>query len=210
MRSIKKMGFYSSLFVSITVASFAVLLCIGLFVETAMLSFGACLILAPCFVVMIISVFYITPTNNKIWGHIGISFAIIYAVLILITYYTQLAVVRTNSIEVSNEVLKLFEFTPGSFLFSIDMLGYGFMCLATLAISQVFINKGISKWIKRFSIIHGFFFIPTITYPLLSFPQEQTSIETAAKMGSLALIAWCIIFIPIPILLVKYFKDMKE
>lgn len=91
-----------------------------------------------------------------------------------------------------------------------DMLSYGFMCLATLAISQIFADDNNAKWLRRFCIIHGVLFAPTIIYPVLSFAQDQTSVEMAKRSGSLALLGWCIVFLPIPILLNRYFKAIHE
>ncbi|MBK6644172.1 MAG: hypothetical protein IPG44_00225 [Anaerolineales bacterium] len=97
----------------------------------------------------------------------GLSFAIIYAVMCTLTYYIQLTFVANNYLPVAEEVALPFVFLPGTPLFAQDMLGYVFMCAATLAAGFVFTGGKLEAWIKWLFIFNGVLFIvPTpITAP---------------------------------------------
>ncbi len=97
----------------------------------------------------------------------GLSFAIIYAVMCTLTYYIQLTFVANNYLPVAEEAALPFVFLPGTPLFAQDMLGYVFMCAATLAAGFVFTGGKLEAWIKWLFIFNGVLFIvPTpITAP---------------------------------------------
>lgn len=210
-RDAKRIGFWSSVLVTTEVAVFAVALVTGLLGFSSLsdvLSFISCLCLAPSFVAMMVSVHHFASAEKRVWSHLGVAFSIIYAVLCAITYYTQLVVVRTNSLGVSADAMTLFTFEPGSALFATDMLGYGFMTLATLAAAPVFGQGMLERWLRRWFIFHGLFALPTVIFPAFSFAQNADAVASADMFGTLALLFWCAIFIPIPILLATLYRRL--
>jgi hypothetical protein len=199
------------MFVTIEVTIFAVALIVGLLGFSSLsdvLSFICCLCLAPSFVAMMVSVHHFAPAEKKVWSHLGVAFSIIYAVLCAITYYTQLVVVRANSLGVSSDAMALFTFEPGSFLFAADMLGYGFMTLATLASAPVFGQGALERWLRRWFILHGLFALPTVIFPAFNFAQDADAMASTDMFGTLALLLWCAIFVPIPILLATLYRRL--
>jgi hypothetical protein len=90
-------------------------------------------LLAPSFVVMMIGVHHLVPASRQIWGQAAIAFATVYATLIGIVYYVQLTLVMPRMLEGRTEGIEVLLFTPfDSFLYSVDLLGYSSMSLATL------------------------------------------------------------------------------
>ena len=65
---------------------------------TRALAVGASLLLAVSFVVLMASIHSYAPPEKKVWSQIGLSFAILYAALLIWNYYLQLTVVRTNPV----------------------------------------------------------------------------------------------------------------
>lgn len=163
---VNTLGFLSALIATMMTCIFALSLFASFWVQTDMVSFVACFILAPFFVIMIVCLHYSTPIEKKVWSNIGIVFAVIYAVCILMTYYIQLAVVMNNPRSLSTDILEPFVYSNvGSVMFSIDMLGYAFMALSTLLTAAIFAkNSKLENWIKRFFILHGLLFIPTLLF----------------------------------------------
>jgi hypothetical protein len=53
-------------------------------------------------------------TDTACRGFIGLCFAVAYSVLVTITYFTQLTVVRSNVGALAEGALRLIEFSPGS------------------------------------------------------------------------------------------------
>lgn len=162
---------------------------------------------------MMVSIHYSSEDEKRIWSHIGVTFSIIYAVMITITYYIQLAVVRSNPLNLSEEVLKPFIYSNvGSIMFVIDMLGYTFMALATFMTAPVFSRNGlgVERWIQRLFIFHGLLFIPTFLFPLLISPQTASSSQSEDVFGVIALLFWSLIFIPMSGLVTIFFKKKKD
>ena len=201
-----RLGFWSALVVALEVAVFAVTL---LFPSAITLSFIASFLLAPSFVALMLSIHYYAPPEKKIWSHLGLVFAIMYAVMCTINYFVQLAVVAGNPLQVSADALALFTFMPGSAMFVVDMLGYSFMCLATLAVAPVFVGGRLERWLKGLFIAHGLLFAPTlimtVIFPALSSGQRASA---SVDIGALVLLGWCAIFLPLPLLLAVMFGKL--
>ena len=85
----------------------------------------------------------------------------------------------------------------------------GFMTLSTLFTTFALDKTKEVKAMKIFFIIHGLFAITTLVFPLL--PLGTSSIEHAI-FGSIALLVWCALFIPLAALTSKYFwwKKVKN
>jgi hypothetical protein len=77
-------------------------------------------------------------------------------VLISINYYVQLTWVAPRLIEGQTEGIEAFIFVPfDSFLYSVDILGYSFMSLATLFAARVFTGKGLEQVVRCFLTANG-------------------------------------------------------
>ena len=116
---------------------------------------GASLLLAPSFVVMMVSVHYAAPDEKKIWSHIGIAFAVLYAALISIVYVTWLFVVEPHVLRGEANQVALLLFAPGSFLQMVDGLGYTFMGVALFFAAPVFAGKRLDNWIRWLCLLSG-------------------------------------------------------
>jgi len=114
------------------------------------------LFLGSSFLILMVCIHYYAAEDRKIWSHIGLIFATIYTVLISINYYVQLTLVLPHMIQGEIESIKFLLFTPfDSFLYSVDILGYSFMSLATLFSAFAFTGPGLEKTIRRFLIANG-------------------------------------------------------
>jgi hypothetical protein len=162
---------------------------------------GASLLLAPSFVVMMVSVHYAAPDEKKIWSHIGITFAVLYAALVSIVYVTWLFVVEPHVLRGEANQVALLIFAPGSFVQMVDGLGYTFMGIATLFAAPVFAGKRLENWIRWLCLLNGpgalMVFLAYIFYGLLGL-----SLLYSGLVG----IWWEFIFPPLAILLAVYFR----
>lgn len=114
------------------------------------------LLLGPAFVVLTVSIHYLAEASARIWSHIAMVFAVMYATLISIVYYIQLAFVLPRLAQGEIEDIRLLIFVPfDSFLYAVDMLGYSLMSLATLFAAAVFKGAGSERWIRRALIANG-------------------------------------------------------
>lgn len=92
------------------------------------------LLLAPAFVVMMAALHDMAPPGGKAASLSALAFAIIYATLVSLVYFVQLTLVGPRMAAGDMAGIEVLRFVPyRSFLFAVDLLGYSFMSLATLA-----------------------------------------------------------------------------
>jgi hypothetical protein len=158
--SFARLGFWSA----VSTAVFTILFMVGAILGTMgllpapwdiVIPVGASLLLAPSFVVMMVAVHYAAPLEKKIWSHIGIAFAILYAALISIVYVTWLFVVEPHVLRGEANQVALLILTPGSFLQMVDGLGYTFMGVALFFVAPVFAGKRLEHWIRWLCLLSG-------------------------------------------------------
>ncbi len=114
------------------------------------------LLLGSSFAILMVAVHYYAQQDKKIWSHIAVMFATIYAALISINYYVQLTLVLPHMVRGEIESVRFLLFTPfDSFLYSVDILGYSFMSLSTLFAAFVFDRPGLERTIRWFLIANG-------------------------------------------------------
>ncbi len=132
--------------------------------ESMSTPFGIVVLLTPslflgtAFVVLMVSIHHYVPESRKVWSHLGLVFATIYAVLISLNYYVQLTFVLPRLLQGDIESVSVqpFLFVPfDSFLYSVDILGYSFMSLATLFAAFAFTGTGIERTVRWFMIANG-------------------------------------------------------
>ena len=125
------------------------------FSSLQMLPFIPSLLLAPMFVIMMLSIHHYAPEDKKVLSQLGFSFSIVCAVVLSIHYYIQLTVVQQGIL--NNELAGLWQFAapnPHSFFWTFAALGYGFMGIALLCVAPVFAEKS-ERAIKWLFIANG-------------------------------------------------------
>lgn len=113
------------------------------------------LLLAMAFVMLMVTIHACASKQHKIWAHIALVFAVIYAVLVSIVYFVELTVVVPRTMQGEADQVALLEFGFGTFMFAIDILGYFFMSLATLFAAPVFDGRGLERWIRWALVVNG-------------------------------------------------------
>ena len=183
----------------------------------SVLLFAVCLLIpfnfGSYFVCMILPIGYIMMTagfcnesdqEHKVAAIVGMIFAAIYAVLILLVYFAQTTAVRLDSL--NEQALRILDYSRGGLFFSYDLLGYGMMSLSTLFVGFAIDAKSkTDKWLKYMMIIHGVFFLGCFIMLMTgAFSSMQNGgINTG---GIIALEFWCAYFIPICVLSIIHFR----
>ncbi len=200
------LGFWSAALTSFMIALFFVSLVIG---DQPMM-FASSFLLAPAFVAMMTSIHQYAPAERKVWSQLGLSFAVIYAVMCTLTYYIQLTFVANNYLPVAEEAALPFVFIPGTPIFAQDMLGYAFMTAATLAAAPVFAGGKLENWIKWLFIFHAVLFLPAIVIPAIPMPVNETGTGIGNLVGRYANMVWCLYFGSAATLVTILFRRMKR
>jgi hypothetical protein len=107
--------------------------------------------LGSSFLVLVVSVHQLSSPERKIWSHAAAAFATVYAVLISIDYFVQLTWVAPRLAAGRTHGIEPFLFQPFvSFFYSVDILGYSFMSVATLFAARVFTGRGLERVVRLF------------------------------------------------------------
>ena len=146
--------------------------------------------------------------DTKVSANIGIILAAVYAVLILLVYYAQTTTVRLETL--SDQASRVLDYQNGGLLFNYDLLGYGIMALSTffIGLSMKPVDQP-DRWLKRLLMIHGVFFLSCFFMPMTGMFTNMAEGNTG-NGGGIALLFWCIYFMPIGILAYRHFSIRKE
>ena len=114
------------------------------------------LFLGSAFLALVVSIHHAAPPERKIWSHLAVVFATLYAALISIVYYVQLSLVAPRMAQGRTAGIEMFLFVPfDSFLYAVDVLGYSFMSVATLFAARVFTGGGLDRVVRWLLTANG-------------------------------------------------------
>ena len=196
-KTIAKVG---SGIVTVTVFLFALFLIINY----SMGSFFVCLILPLGFIMMTAGIHNECENDRKVAANIGLTLAAVYCTFIMLVYFTQLTTV--NNEQLTEQAANLLEMGKCGLIFNYDLLGYGIMALSTFftGLSMKAKNKT-DKWLKALMMIHGVFYFSCTFMPMTGMFSKMSS-DGDGLGGRLALVAWCVYFLPIGILSFIHFR----
>lgn len=143
-----------------------------------------------------------SDNDRRVAANVGMLLAAVYAVLVLLVYFSQNAYVSFE--ELTEQAESILIFSPGSLMFAFDLLGYGMMSLSTffMGLSMKPRNKP-DKWLRYLMMIHGAFFFSCFFMPMTGVFSSASDSDGIG--GSIALLLWCVYFIPIGILSFRHF-----
>ena len=196
-RTIPKAG---SAIVTVTVFLFALFLIINY----SMGSFFVCLLLPLGFIMMTAGLHHECEDDRKVAANIGMVLAGVYSVFIMLVYYTQLTTV--NNEQLTEQAANLLTMGKCGLIFNFDLLGYGLMALSTFftGLSMKPKDKA-DKWLRALMMIHGVFYFSCTFMPMTGMFVNKSSGGDGLG-GRLALVVWCVYFLPIGILSFLHFR----
>jgi len=155
-----------------------------------------CVLLTLTFPVLMSSIYLYASNERKIWGLLGLVFALIYATILGLNYWILLTVVSPALVGNHADGLELFVIgSPVSVAFSLEGFGYSLMGLSMLFAGPVFSEGKLGRWIRWLLILNG----------------VQVFAVIAGLLGVwivtvVSLVIWCISFPVVAILLAMLFK----
>jgi hypothetical protein len=164
-------------------------------------SYFSSMLIAWGFVPMVCSFAAYGGQDKKATTYSAVAFSAVYAVLVMIVYFTQLTTVRLQSL--SPEAASLLDYGKFGLIFNFDLLGYAFMALATFMIG--FSIEAITKadrWLKGLLLVHGVFAISCVIIPMLGIFGGSGG----DALGTFVLEFWCAYFTPVCLLAFVHFK----
>ena len=199
----RKIGFISSAVAGGAVAIFLICLIVALFTKNAVtenLSYAVCTVLSWSWVATAVVYSCYAKKERSAAAKTGVAAGIIYSTIISIVYYTQLTTVLYKSVD--EKILQAFTFSAaGSWLFNLDLLGYGLLAVSTFFTGlSLQTESRADKALKWLLTLHGIFFVCMLA-PVLPLPATNQG-----NGGTIALIGWCLFFLPVCVLSAIHFK----
>lgn len=201
MKDVKKIGVWSAILATVFAVAYSIAELFNTFghvftfPENLIWLFIPSLFLAPAFLITMICAHYFAPSDKKIWTAIGIAFAIVYATLISMVYFSQLGAVIPQLMDGSINENHVLVFKTKSFLMAVDCLGYTYMGLSTLFASFAFREEK-KKWLFTSLLVNGLtgplvamiFFFPGLIYFgaiwMITFPMAMINLAKTFKRDS--------------------------
>jgi hypothetical protein len=125
------------------------------------------IILAPSLVALFVSVHDSAPAEKKVWSHVAVAFACIYAPLSTVAYVVELSVVQPLVLQGRGDqavllTLSQYGTQPNTVFSAFDGLGYTFLSLACLFAAPIFGGNRLERWIRWMLFCTGVLGVPTI------------------------------------------------
>jgi hypothetical protein len=167
-KTVHKVGFWSGLIafastVAFTVAQMLQLLGVLSYPLDEILIYGFSLCIVVPFLLEMLALHYIAPTEKKFWSHAALIFTVLYVAFVTANYVVQLATVIPMTLQGASDEILILRQTPHSLFWDFDAIGYIFMGFATLFAVPIFQKQGFQRWV-RYS-----FWLHSLVTPLIVF-----------------------------------------
>jgi hypothetical protein len=107
------------------------------------------LLLAPIFVGLMAAIHFYAAEMKKTFSRVALSFAVIYAVVIMLNYFVQFTVIVPSLQSGESQNLSLFtQYNPHGFFIALEVLAYLMMSASLLAAAPVFAGVGVVRAIR--------------------------------------------------------------
>jgi hypothetical protein len=158
------------------------------------------ILLAVIFVVLMGSIHAYAPEPKQIYSRLGASFALAYAVVILVDYFVQLTVVLPSLQAGETAGLSLFtQYDPHGLFIALESLGYALLTFALLLAAPVF-TGGRAERAIRWLFVSSFVLMVVAFVNLAVVGRDLVAFEVTVLM-----ITW-LVLIPSGVLLAMVFR----
>jgi hypothetical protein len=157
---IYKIGFLSGLIaftstIAFTVAQISQLLGVLRYPLDEILIYGFSLCIVIPFLLEMLALHYIAPTEKKFWSHAALIFTVLYVAFVTANYVVQLATVIPMTLQGRSDEVMMLTQTPHSLFWDFDAIGYIFMGFATLFAIPIFEQHGFQRWVRYSFLVHS-------------------------------------------------------
>ena len=190
--------------VSVTVFLFALCLLLRFLFG----SYLVCMFLPLGFILMTAGFRQESGPERRVAADAGLVFSAVYAVLILLVYFSQTTTVRLEALD--SQAARLLDYRRGGLMFNYDLLGYGMMALSTFFTGLSIQARGrADRWLKGLLTVHGVFFFGCFFMPMTGMFVGMEEGEGGSG-GTIALLIWCAYFLPVGILAWRHFTKQGK
>ncbi|TYQ26186.1 hypothetical protein PseudUWO311_13215 [Pseudanabaena sp. UWO311] len=159
-KTVHKVGFWSGLIAFFSTVAFVIVQMLQLFGvlsypldEILIYGFSLCIVIP--FLLEMLALHYIAPTEKKFWSHAALIFTVLYVAFVSANYVVQLATVIPMTLQGASDEILILSQTPHSLFWDFDAIGYIFMGFATLFAVPIFEKQGFQRWVRYSFLIHS-------------------------------------------------------
>jgi len=175
-KTVHKIGFWSGLIAFFSTVAFVIvqiLQLVGVFSypldEILIYGFSLCIVIP--FLLEMLALHHIAPTEKKFWSHAALIFTALYVAFVTANYVVQLATVIPMTLQGASDEILILRQTPHSIFWDFDAIGYIFMGFATLFAVPIFEKQGFQRWVRYSFLAHSLvtpFIVFVYFYPYFS------------------------------------------
>jgi hypothetical protein len=170
--------------------------------QDSVIAFASSLIIPTPFLLAMLALHHLVPTEKKFWTHAAVLLAVVYTTYNTLNYVVQLVTVIPAGYSWTFEdqqgtigPLSLLNQTPHSLFWDVDGLGYIFLNLSTLLAVPALEKRGAQRWVRSFFLANALitplfaitYFSPTYSVPVLMLGGIPWAITVPGCLLSLAL-----------------------
>jgi hypothetical protein len=159
-KTVHKIGFWSGLIAFFSTVAFVIVQVLQLFGvlsypldEILIYGFSLCIVIP--FLLEMLALHYIAPTEKKFWSHAALIFTVLYVAFVTANYVVQLATVIPMTLQGASDEILILRQTPHSLFWDFDAIGYIFMGFATLFAVPRFEKEGFQRWVRYSFLFHS-------------------------------------------------------
>ena len=159
-KTVHKVGFWSGLIAFASTVGYVIVQMLQFFGVLSypldeILIFGFSLCIVIPFLLEMLALHYIAPTEKKFWSHAALIFTVLYVGFVTANYVVQLATVIPMTLQGNSAEILILSQTPHSLFWDFDAIGYIFMGLATLFAVPIFQKQGFQRWVRYSFLAHS-------------------------------------------------------
>jgi hypothetical protein len=158
--TIHKVGFWSGLIAFASTVAFVIVQTLQLFGvlsypldEILIYGFSLCIVIP--FLLEMLALHHIAPSEKKFWSHAALIFTVLYVAFVTANYVVQLATVIPMTLQGASDEIVILKQTPHSLFWDFDAIGYIFMGFATLFAIPIFEKQGFQRWVRYSFLVHS-------------------------------------------------------
>jgi hypothetical protein len=159
-KTVHKVGFWSGLIAFTSTVGYVIVQMLQFFGvlsypldEILIYGFSLCIVIP--FLLEMLALHYIAPTEKKFWSHAALIFTVLYAAFVTANYVVQLATVIPMTLQGASAEILILSQTPHSLFWDFDAIGYIFMGFATLFAVPLFEKQGFHRWVRYSFLAHS-------------------------------------------------------
>jgi hypothetical protein len=126
------------------------------------------IILSFSYLIMMITIYQTAPENKKLFGMLGVTFAIMASLILITDYFIQVSVIQPSVLAGETEGIALLtQFNPHGIFIVLEEIGFTLMIISFFVLFPVFNGSGTLEKTIKWTAITGFI-LAVVSFSLVS------------------------------------------